>query len=181
MSQNGHLSKSDWIRAAVERYEAPLVRYAASIAHDLDRARDAVQDTFLRLCATEPSRVEGHLAEWLFTVCRNRVIDSCRKEARLQPLDEMSVAEVQSKDPSPADVLERQEAANEAATALRSLSANQQEVVRLKFQHGLSYQEISRITGLSVTNVGFLLHTAIKKLRNKLRTESDLPANAYET
>src|SRR5574341_1807435 len=113
MSHNGHVSKAEWIRAAVERYEAPLVRYATAITHDLDRARDAVQETFLRLCATEPSRVEGHLVEWLFTVFRNRVIDSCRKEARLQPLDEIRMADVQSHDPSPADALQRQEAASE--------------------------------------------------------------------
>jgi RNA polymerase sigma-70 factor (ECF subfamily) len=48
------------------------------------------------------------------------------------------------------------------------LPANQQEVVRLKFQNSLSYKEISAITGLSVTNVGYLLHTAIQTLRGKL-------------
>ena len=45
------------------------------------------------------------------------------------------------------------------------LPPNQQEVVRLKFQNGFSYKEISRITTLSVTNVGFLIHTAVARLR----------------
>ena len=51
---------------------------------------------------------------------------------------------------------------------LATLSANQQEVVRLKFQAGLSYRQISEVTGLSVTNVGFLLHTAIARLRKRV-------------
>ena len=48
---------------------------------------------------------------------------------------------------------------------IERLPANQQEVVRLKFQNGFSYKEISRITTLSVGNVGFLIHTAVARLR----------------
>ena len=48
---------------------------------------------------------------------------------------------------------------------------NQREVVRLKFQAGLSYAEISRVTGHSVSNVGFLLHTALKTLRRQMQRE----------
>jgi RNA polymerase sigma-70 factor (ECF subfamily) len=47
------------------------------------------------------------------------------------------------------------------------LPHNQQEVIRLKFQNGFSYKEISRITQLSVSNVGFLIHTAIKALQRE--------------
>ena len=39
-------SKSDWIQAALREHEGPLVRYAAQLTGDLDRARDVVQDTF---------------------------------------------------------------------------------------------------------------------------------------
>ena len=52
---------------------------------------------------------------------------------------------------------------------LGDLSPNQQEVVRLKFQDELSYKQISSVTGLTVSNVGFLLHTAIRRLRDGLR------------
>jgi RNA polymerase sigma-70 factor (ECF subfamily) len=48
------------------------------------------------------------------------------------------------------------------------LRPNQREVVRLKFIHECSYQEIAGITGLSVGNVGFIMHHAIKKLRELL-------------
>jgi RNA polymerase sigma-70 factor (ECF subfamily) len=41
-------------------------------------------------------------------------------------------------------------------------------VIRLKFQHGLSYKQIAQVTTLSVSNVGFLIHTGLKILRAKL-------------
>ena len=48
---------------------------------------------------------------------------------------------------------------------LEKLSDNQREVIRLKFQQNLSYREISEATGLAAGNVGFLLHTGLKRLR----------------
>jgi RNA polymerase sigma-70 factor (ECF subfamily) len=57
---------------------------------------------------------------------------------------------------------------------LDMIPENQQEVIRLKFQNGFSYREISGVTGLSVTNVGFLIHTGLKSIRQRMRTESGL-------
>lgn len=173
MIANGHFSKSDWLRLAFEQYEAPLLRYAAFLTGNAESARDVVQDTFLRLCAQEPSEVESHLVEWLFTVCRNRTLDVSRKESRLKPLTDLEMDACASDDASPALATERQDAADQALQLLQALPSNQQEVVRLKFQSGLSYKEISGVTGLSVTNVGFLLHTALKNLRRQLRPEFD--------
>ena len=64
--------KADWIQSALARYQGTLVRYATHITGDLEKARDVVQDTFMRLCKQKPSQIEDHLAQWLFTVCRNR-------------------------------------------------------------------------------------------------------------
>lgn len=177
MSSNGQVSRSDWIRWVVEEYETPLIRYAVSLTNNLDTARDVVQDTFLRLCAADLTQIEDHLLEWLFTVCRNRALDVYRKENRLKPLDDHHLAGVESSDPSPVAALERRESAVEVMDALKSLSPNHQEVVRLKFQHGLSYQEISNITQLSVSNVGFILHIALRKLRRQLSTHAETLRN----
>jgi RNA polymerase sigma-70 factor (ECF subfamily) len=51
---------------------------------------------------------------------------------------------------------------------LARLPESQQEVIRLKFQHQMSYREISRITGQSESNVGFLIHRGIKSIREML-------------
>jgi RNA polymerase sigma factor (sigma-70 family) len=57
---------------------------------------------------------------------------------------------------------------------LNTLPANQQEVLRLKFQGDLSYLEISQITNLSVSNVGFLIHTGLKTIRERVRNQPAL-------
>src|SRR5262249_10130748 len=69
---------------------------------------------------------------------------------------------------SPSDAAEQRDTASAVLRMLETLPENQQEVVRLKFQDGLSYKEIAAITGLSVSNVGFLIHTAIRTLRTRL-------------
>ncbi len=48
---------------------------------------------------------------------------------------------------------------------LETLPEAHQEAVYLRFQSGLSYKEIAEITGHTVTNVGVILHTAVKKIR----------------
>ena len=49
-----------------------------------------------------------------------------------------------------------------AAGLLELLTARQQEAVRLKFQGGLSYREIAEVMDTTVSNVGVLLHEAMK-------------------
>jgi RNA polymerase sigma-70 factor (ECF subfamily) len=163
-----------WIRAAVDRFERPLTRYAARLLGDADRARDVVQEVFLKLCTQPRERVEPHLAEWLFTVCRNRATDVLRKEGRMTRLSDDHVRA--SEAPPPPEALERRE---DAATILRlldDLPKGQQEVIRLKFQNGFSYKEISRISGYSVSNVGFMIHTGLKTIRTRLGVARPAPA-----
>jgi RNA polymerase sigma factor (sigma-70 family) len=182
------------IRGLLDRYERPLVRYAQSIVGDLESARDVVQDTFIRY-VRKTSEQEGgedetamqtaqaitddaealkpaplhtsldpsdarHVEAWLFTVTRNRALDHVRKYSRIIAMP--------SEDPSPDEELAARDSADSLMGLLDALSANQREVVRLKFQNDLSYKEIADITGLTVTNVGFLLHVALKKLRTLL-------------
>ena len=72
----------------------------------------------------------------------------------------------------PGTSLEHEEAMSQVLRVMETLPKNQREVLRLKFQCDLSYKEISEITKLSVTNIGFLIHTAIKTLRKEMLTES---------
>jgi len=166
---------SGWILKALDRHESSLLRYALSILGDLDRARDAVQETFLRLCREKPEKLEGHLTQWLFRVCRNRALDMRRKESRMKLVAEDEL-ELRDPSPGPSAQLQTKEHLSRVEVLLASLSENQREVVRLKFESGLSYREISGVTGLSVSNVGFLLHTAIKTLRKEIK--KDPPAKS---
>lgn len=160
---------ADWVQDALRQYEAPLTRYAARITGDADRARDVVQDTFVRLCGQDPARLNGKLAEWLFTVCRHRALDVQRKENRMTSLETLNLDACASREPSPAAAAEQSETAGQILRLLGALPPRQQEAVRLKFQSGLSYQQISRVMTTTVGNVGVLIHTGLKTLREHLR------------
>lgn len=155
------------MRAVVLRYELPLTQYAQRITGCRERARDVVQDTFLRFGQLAPGALGGEPAKWLFTVCRHRALDLCRKEHRMTYLDPADTENEPSPEPGPSDALARKEAAGFLLRILEKLPPRQQEVIQLKFQNGLSYQEISEVTQLSVSNVGFLIHKGIKALREQ--------------
>jgi RNA polymerase sigma-70 factor (ECF subfamily) len=159
--------QTDFLERIFAEQQGALVRYATRFLGDPDRARDVVQDTFIRLMAQSPESVNGHAVEWLFTVCRNRAMDVMRKEHRLKRFEPGEVERVRAADLRPGRTLEQEELRAEILRLIDRLPPNQQEVVRLKFQNGFSYKEISRITELSVGNVGFLIHTAVTRLRTE--------------
>ena len=144
------------------------MRYATKIVGDVDVARDVVQDTFVSLCQQRREDVQDHVAPWLFTVCRNRAIDVRRRENRMNTQTMGAAAEVASAAPAPSEVAEARQDRSRILGALDTLPDNQRECIRLKFQNGMSYKEIATITGLTVTNVGYLIHVGIKALRTDL-------------
>src|SRR4030095_342272 len=109
---------------------------------DSELAREIVQETFLRLCRENSAKVDGHVAQWLFTVCRNLAFDTRKREARMTPLKDAEIGVDCN--------LEKKETVGEIFRFVESLPKNQREVVYLKFQCDLSYKEISEVTRLSV-------------------------------
>jgi len=165
---NGHAIQSEWMRGILLRYEGDLLRYARRIVGDEEQARDVVQETFFKLWRKDRAELDGHLVEWLYTVCRNQAVDVRRKEHRMQTHAEETLAVHESATPSPSAIAERRDSAARVLDLVDRLPVNQQEVIRLKFQGGLSYREISRVTGLTVSHVGVLIHTGLKSIRTKL-------------
>jgi RNA polymerase sigma-70 factor (ECF subfamily) len=163
--------RAAWIQSAMERYERRLIAYAMRFTGDSERARDVVQETFLRLCAAERAKVQERLAAWLYTVCRNRALDVVRKEHRMQPMSERIEAAIPDRAPPLAVAAERKQQSTRVRDLLETLPDAHREVIRLKFQDDLSYKKISEITGHSVANVGYLIHTAVGKLREGLRRD----------
>jgi RNA polymerase sigma-70 factor (ECF subfamily) len=154
------------VLAAVRQHEGALLAYATRFAGSADRARDAVQETFLRLCkqdCEQLDRLAERLAPWLFAVCRNLLRDQQRKEHRMSVAVDLDARP----DPvrGPAEAAELAETNSRVQRNLARLSDSEQEVIRLRFQNGFSYKEIAEVTGHSVGNVGFLLHNGLKRLR----------------
>lgn len=150
-------------------HEHKLVAYSVRFTGDLEASREIVQETFLKLC-DRWRKVERKAVPWLYTVCRNASIDYCRRNGRLRPL--WKEAELRS------EGTEVWQNLSFLQKLLEPLSQNEREVLRLKFQAGLSYKDISDVTHLSVSNVGVILHGAMKKLKAYLLDEYPMACEA---
>ena len=170
-----------FVATALERFEGPLTAYAQRLLGDLHAARDVVQDVFLRLCAADRERVEPHLAPWLYRVCRNRATD-VRRRGRFMPKTNSPTMEARpTADPSPDAAPAARDEHAAALAALADLPEAQQEAVRLKFQHGLSYREIAEVTGRSTGAVGVSIHEGMCALRRRLAGAAVLAASVGGT
>src|SRR5436305_10151944 len=98
------LPEDQCVQSAMLEYEAPLIVYAARILGDSDRARDVVQETFLRLCGQDRAEVGPHLLEWLYAVCRNCSLDLLRRQ-KTRAAGELDPA-VRCKNAPPAKLIE---------------------------------------------------------------------------
>ena len=148
-------------------HRGPLIAYAKSLLHgDSAAAEDAVQETFLRLCRADLDAIANRIRPWLFRVCRTRVIDMQRTKhsVAVDPGDWDIAADC----PPPDQALIDAEAETDLAERIDKLSPRQREVLRLRFSGGMSYREISEVTGASVAAVGVHLHQAMFRLRKSL-------------
>ncbi len=175
-SSNAATAETQWVCDALQRYEAPLLRYTLRLLNgDLEAARDVVQDAFVKLIQQDRTAVEDHLAPWLYRVCRNRALDRIRKEQRMQT----SLPETQHRNGrltdaddaqhhQPDERAQQPETRSRLLVVLADLPERQREVLRLKFQGDLSYREIAEIMDLTVSHVGVLIHTGIQTLRQRM-------------
>lgn len=153
-------------------YERRLLGYIRRLLGDEARAREIVQEAFLRLWQQGQNRPEPLSAAWLYTVARNLALDVMRKEKRMTDMPISSEDNVRAEGPDPAQQVETQHIGRVLLNQIEQLPTEQREVVILKFQNDLSYKEISAIMGLSVSNVGYLLHTALHSLKDFIAGES---------
>lgn len=160
----------DAFEIILERHEAPLLRYAGRYGRS--RAQDIVQEAFLRLVreCRSPSRTETieHLPAWLYQVTRNLAIDAARKEERMERREQWAaVSEVEP--PGTPDV-ETRELVDVVEEKLHGLPPKERDVLILRIREQRSYREISSITGLTTSNVGYLIHKGLESLAAELRT-----------
>ena len=87
-------------------------------------------------------------------------------------LDEKILEAQPAAESLPSEQLEQSEARGFLLRIVASLPARQQEVLQLKFQNDLSYQEIAEITKTTANNVGVLIHTALRTLRQRYANAS---------
>ena len=164
------------INEIVREHESPLLRYAARILHDGEGAKDVVQEAFiryLRISQNEASAEIENVKAWLYKVTRNICLDHLKsKKMKIEmPFDE-NIANFASAERQPDSSLELEDEMRLVRKAIMKLEARDREIVILKIEHNRSYKDISDIMNLSVTNIGFILHTSMKKIASELKSSS---------
>ncbi len=145
-----------------DRHAAELWRFAMRLTHDRQLAEDVVQEVLLRAWK-DPGLVDrqsGAARAWLFTACRNLIIDrwrsaSSRHELRTEEPPEESVAD------STSIVLDRWL----IAEALSNLSAEHRTVISAAYYEGRSVADISTRLRIPEGTVKSRLHYGLKTLK----------------
>jgi RNA polymerase sigma-70 factor (ECF subfamily) len=162
------ISRRQWVLAAVERHELPLVRYASRLLGEEESAREAVQHAFLQLCQESPEGLEGRVAQWLFAVCRNKALDLLRGRLKRSRADEAELAGRPGREPDPAALAEQQDLAAQLNRLVAQLPQGQREAIDL-WSEGFSYRQIAEITGQGEGNIRVLVHRGLKRLRQQCK------------
>ena len=137
-------------------------------------AQDIAQETFLRVHQHRGQyRPIGKFSTWLFGIAHTVAVSKFRKDKRfvLWPRradDPDEMVDIESTDPSPTEVLEKNDFESVLKKCVQSLPLLQKEALVLREYESLDYEEIARILNKSLGTVKTLIHRARQSLKDKL-------------
>ena len=133
-------------------------------------AEDLTATTFERAwrARTRYRREKAAFSTWLFTIARNIATDHFRRQRPTVPLDAISA---QTDGPSVEEKVQHWDELERLGALLARLPARERELVSLKYGAGLTNRSVARLTGLSESNVGTILHRVVRRLRAQWEKE----------
>ncbi len=169
----------DAFGALVLRYQEQTVMIANSILRNMEQAKEASQNAFVKAyLALSRFREEAQFKTWLFRIVINEAKDVRRRESARgffkflsEREDEDENAEpflecVVSPDESPREVLEATERRKLLEQAVHELPEREREVVLLHYFHQLTLAEVAETLQIATGTVKAHLAHAIEKLRH---------------
>lgn len=152
----------DW--DAVYREELPQV-YNFFRFRVLDRtvAEDLTSSTFEKAWRARRRyrKDRASVTTWLLAIARNTAIDHFRRVRAEVPLEEATLAEAGT----PETEAVRRGEIRRLGELLSALPSRERELLALKYGAEASNRAIAKLTGLSESNVGTILHRTIGTLR----------------
>ena len=174
----------DAYRDLVLRYQRPILSLIRRMVRQGNQAEDLAQEVFIKAFrALSSFDQDRKFSSWLFKIAHNTAIDRLRrKELRTVPLEtpDQDKPDLVSVLPdtgaeTPVGRIERRDMARAIELAIASLRPLYREVVILRYQEGLSYEEISEVTELPLGTVKTHLFRARKAMVAHLETEGWSP------
>ena len=175
------LTPDQWIN----NYSDALYAYTVPRVNDSGLAEDIVQETFLSAWKARDSyKGEASEKSWLFTICKNKIIDHYRKKAKdiIQPIAErdhtahyFDESEHWTGEDKPADwgidyqqKIDDKEFYKVLDSCKKKLQQVQQSVFVMKYMEDLDSAEICKALGITPSNYWVLIHRAKLQLRTCL-------------
>lgn len=141
-----------------------LIRLGAPAAD----AEDIVQDTVYKALLYIDSIDENKFSAWLYKVAINRYYDLCRRSKRIVvPIDYVDVPDTEL----PEDHLLLKEKREDIERVLSELLPLHKQLIIMKYELELSYQEIAELLGITTDTVKSALFRARKQFQKKYRGE----------
>lgn len=148
---------AEGVRRVVEEHYDDVLAYCRRHTPSHEDALDATQETFLRFVRSLSTyRDRGKPLAFLLAIARSVCADVYRRRGRVWE-------ELSESTPAPVD----HEGA-EVREALQSLSAEQREVLELRYDHGLHVFEIAHVLGVSRFTAGRRIQAALAALKARL-------------
>jgi RNA polymerase sigma-70 factor (ECF subfamily) len=163
----------------VRRYQRPVIRLIARMTRDPALAEDLAQETFVKafrsLAAFDRTR---RLSSWLFRIAHNTALDALRRVS--PPIVPLAAGTDRHAADPPAppepDRLERQALAKAIDAALAGLRPDQRAAVALRYDEGLSFEDIGQVLGVPESTARSHVHRARKELARRLSADGWAPA-----
>jgi RNA polymerase sigma-70 factor (ECF subfamily) len=163
----------------VGRHQTSVLNLTHRFIGDRTQAKDLAQEVFLRVWqAAKSYKPEAKFSTWIYRIATNLCLNELKtaRHRRWLPFhrydeeSEKAIEETLSDgSPTAEDLLLARERSRQISDALQSLPANQRMVLVLKRYDDLSYEEIARVMGCSVSAVESLLVRAKRTLQERLK------------
>jgi RNA polymerase sigma-70 factor (ECF subfamily) len=144
-----------------ERYSGDVYRFALYLSGDPSLAEEIAQETFVRAWVTPEEIRAGTVKGYLLTIARHLFLAEVRRRGRQVALDTAAP----DPQPGPPEVVSGRLELAAVLEALQSLPEADRAALLMHAQDDLSYAEIARALGLSLTAVKGRVHRARIKLR----------------
>ncbi len=148
----------------VDRWQQPVARFLLRLTGRPDRVPDLCQEVFLRVLRAGPKyRESGRFSTWLFRIALNVARDAARRGRHApEPL-----ADVECDDRTD-EACEQRELAQAVACAVAELPPPQREVLALRHDQGMSFEEMARVLGVPASTLKSRFAAALHRLRARL-------------
>jgi RNA polymerase sigma-70 factor (ECF subfamily) len=157
--------------ALVDRWQQPVARFLLRLVGRPDRVPDLCQEVFLRVLRAVPRyRETGRFSTWLFQIALNVARDDGRREKRAPgPLPDFEdFGRLRSRLAAAHEVCERRETARVVAMAVAELPQPQREVLALRHDQGMSFEEMARVLNAPASTLKSRFAAALHCLRVRL-------------